>query len=128
MTLFCVDSMTCHICMCVCACVRACVRACMHACVCMYVCLDFSAAFLCRCRSVHVLLFVLVTINRIHIHRFDRRPENLKFNESADGRPPNFVKGVNCCPCLGFFTQDVILWVCVFLLYEVKVLFLVSCQ
>ena len=43
--------------------------------------------------------------------RFDRRVENLQFGESADGRSPVFVKGVNCCPCLGFYTLDVMLWV-----------------
>ena len=52
---------------------------------------------------MHLLQFA--TTNRIH--RFDRRLEHLQFGERADGRSPNFVKGVNCCPC--FFTLDVML-------------------
>ena len=48
-------------------------------------------------------------IQSIYQGRFNRRPENLQFGESADGRSPNFVKGVNCCPYLGFSALDVML-------------------
>ena len=61
--------------------------------------IEFSAAFMCRCHPVHYLLFVLGTMNRIHISG----------SESADGRPPNFVKDVNRHPCLGFPILDVML-------------------
>ena len=55
--------------------------------------LECSAAFLCRRHPVDVGLFVLATMNRIiYQDRFNLRPENLQFGESADGRSPNFVK------------------------------------
>ena len=64
---------------------------------------EFSAALLCRCHPVHFLPIVLVTTNRTHISG------SVQFGESADERSPNFVKGVNCCPCLWFSALDVIL-------------------
>ena len=50
-----------------------------------------------------------VVVGRPLQDQFDRHPENLQFGESADRRSLKFVNDVNCCPCLGFSTLDVML-------------------
>ena len=44
---------------------------------------------------------------------FHRHSKNLQFGESADGGSPNFTNGVNGCPCMGFYTLNFMLSVCV---------------
>ena len=68
--------------------------------------LDFSAACLCRFHPVHFFTD-FVSDHKSHQDQLDRRPENLQFGGFADVRSPNFVNGMNCHPCLGFTTLDV---------------------
>ena len=54
------------------------------------------------------MLSLELLLESMNQDRFYRRPENLQFDESADGRSPKFIKGVTCCICLG-----IMLWFCI---------------